>query len=926
MSVTGKGVGSTGSNSPRLPLPSVDSTEKKAQPKGLKRTESSPSLLQQSKATSHESSFVAETKPKTDSVSDLSPLGKVNESDKMQRGKLSGGVSLQNLRRTKSTGSLKKTSTELKTESKLPPPESGKVSESGIKLVDVPQSLDDFEKNVRQWAAHGFVRERIDLSDKIEGKQPLVFRVFMNLPREVADNITSNGIVPGAFRKPELGSVSEQLKTAKEQFGKDFPDTGNYPELCKKANDHKNNGMDKSNLVSTTTDPNYVYGSYSGAYAGKYALAIAVIPNDKDDKVFRPETMDKTLVSTTGNHMFGMKPGEGEDSEKAKKDFESEVLFGGGVDSKNIVYAIKIELAPPNQGDQDLTTGGRKQEVSTTPSPKLVKTESTTKVSLDDLEKLQARGEELGNQIETLTKQIETAKVRERPGIMQQIKPLEAERNTVNSQLSKEGRELLESLSTRSESLSNQIETLSTQLSTAKVRERPGIMQQIKPLEAERNTVNSEASKLERLLGVTGAEGHDTKLMKVGDKVSGGDGKTYECKKVLAGGAHGTFLLHDTSGGNPVIWKPSVTSTGKGDEMMKAAETGATALANRIVGGNLVPVATELTIGGKPGTAQPYREGDGMTVVPEKLQGKQVGQMIAHMIGDWVVSNHDNNSGQFLTAKDGGDLVGFDKGQAFKHFNENGVKSRLVEKSEAQFEELKKLGLQDTENAKKELSNIEPGGLDPGYHPSGNFKEPAPKNLMESVQKGEIQVNLKDESIQRCLENCKSLTVNEVKGFLEPYAKLAFPGKEKEFYEAVVHRAKRAPEELQRLLSDTSTTTGGNQDLKTERQPIGSKQTQKSKETTGLPPNVLDRPGRELGGIGARLEGAIDRAELNQVVNREGGDQMRRALRQNLDSIIDWAISAIQKSPQQHQAIMDKANQMVRTTLGPLAKKLEIDL
>jgi hypothetical protein len=765
----------------------------------------------------HETSFVGESKSKPETPSDLSTLETVKDSDKMGRGKLDGGVSLKGLRRTKSTGSLTKTEA---TTGGLPRPESGKVSESGIKSVDVPKTLDDFEKNVRQWAAHGFVRERIDRSNEVKGNQPLVFRVFMNLPKDVTDNITTQGIVPGAFRKSELGSVSDQLKTAKEQFNKDFPDTGSYPELCKKANDHKNNGMDKSNLVSTTTDPNYVYGSYSGAYAGKYALAVAVIPDDKEDKVFRPETMDKTLVVTTGNHMYGMKPKEGEDPGKTKKDFESEVLFGGGVDPKRIVYAIKIELAPPGQGDSDLTTGGRKDPVSTTPSPSLSKPVSTSTTSIDELEKLQVRGDELGNQIEVLTKQIETAKVKDRPAIMQKIKPLEDERNSVNSQFSRQGRELLDSLKLRGDDLGNQIEVLTKQIETAKVKDRPAIMQKIKPLEDERNSVNSQASKLERMMGITvGETGHDTKLMKVGDKVSGGDGKTYECKKVLTGGAHGTYLLHDTSGGQPIIWKPAVTSGGKSDDMMKVAETGATALANRIVGGSLVPVATELTIGGKPGTAQPYREGDGTTVVPEKLQGKQVGQMIAHMIGDWIISNHDNNSGQFLTTKSGGDLVGFDKGQAFKHFSENGVKSRLVEKSEQQFQDLKKLGLEDSGNAKKELSNIEPQGLDPNYHPSGNFKEPATKDFMKAVKNGEIKVDLNDEAIRRCLDNCKSLTVNEVKGFLEPYAKLAFPGKEQEFYEAVVHRARRAPEEIQKLFSGTTPSTDGTKDVKTDEKP-----------------------------------------------------------------------------------------------------------
>lgn len=53
---------------------------------------------------------------------------------------------------------------------------------------------------------------------------------------------------------------------------------------------------------------------------------------------------------------------------------------------------------------------------------------------------------------------------------------------------------------------------------------------------------------------------------------------------------------------------------------------------------------------------------------------------------------------------------------------------------------------------------------------------------------------------------------------------------------------------------------------------------------------------------------------------------MRQTLRQNLDGIIDWAIRTIRENPQQHQAVMDETNLLVREKLGPLAKQLGIQL
>jgi hypothetical protein len=55
---------------------------------------------------------------------------------------------------------------------------------------------------------------------------------------------------------------------------------------------------------------------------------------------------------------------------------------------------------------------------------------------------------------------------------------------------------------------------------------------------------------------------------------------------------------------------------------------------------------------------------------PEKVPDKDLMTLQKHHALDWLLGNHDSHGGQFIRDQDG-DLVGIDKGQSFKHYNQD---------------------------------------------------------------------------------------------------------------------------------------------------------------------------------------------------------------------------------------------------------------
>ncbi len=140
-----------------------------------------------------------------------------------------------------------------------------------------------------------------------------------------------------------------------------------------------------------------------------------------------------------------------------------------------------------------------------------------------------------------------------------------------------------------------------------------------------------------------------------------------------------TFKRHatDLGGGHPKdIWtdmrgqewmfKPMES----GSEFAAQAETAAYKI-GRLVDDNLVEVRV-VQLNGQTGTIQRMIGGladksDLTTFDPSKFSTSELEQLQRHRVIDWLVSNHDGHSAQFLRTRDGR-LIGIDKGQAWRYF------------------------------------------------------------------------------------------------------------------------------------------------------------------------------------------------------------------------------------------------------------------
>lgn len=137
------------------------------------------------------------------------------------------------------------------------------------------------------------------------------------------------------------------------------------------------------------------------------------------------------------------------------------------------------------------------------------------------------------------------------------------------------------------------------------------------------------------------------------------------------GGAHPKTVLVDTNG-NQYLFKPQ-------EEWVAQGEAAASQIAIR--GGLDVPRVTVMRFDGQVGSVQPmlsgarkpFGPGSPHDFDPTKLSAADVHVMQQHRVFDWLVGNHDAHAGQFVRvgyANTGTSrLVGIDKGQAFKYFD-----------------------------------------------------------------------------------------------------------------------------------------------------------------------------------------------------------------------------------------------------------------
>lgn len=154
------------------------------------------------------------------------------------------------------------------------------------------------------------------------------------------------------------------------------------------------------------------------------------------------------------------------------------------------------------------------------------------------------------------------------------------------------------------------------------------------------------------------------------------------------GGAHRKSVLLDDDG-NQFLFKPQ-------DEWVARGEAAASEIGIRA--GLNVPRIHLHTFNGEVGTLQRMVPGarngfpgPASGFDPTKVTRADLATLQQHRALDWMIGNHDAHAGQFIRqgyATSGGELIGIDKGQAFKHFGND--------------------------------------KLDRKYHPNGKFGEAAP--------------------------------------------------------------------------------------------------------------------------------------------------------------------------------------------------------
>ena len=205
----------------------------------------------------------------------------------------------------------------------------GKLQDSEIEKRKVSDVVSAFKANLKKSTPQHNQKAIKILKDKTSNydKAPVVFRCFANVSQKEAEDIVASGSVSGEFRGKGDGT-SDALTKARQAFASEYAEK---PEkLAKDAMAHKANKHGSSNFVSTTTDEKYSYATdWASIYRGKeqVVLAIAVVPTN--EKIYN----SRQLAESSGGG-FGVSSESG--------DYESEILFGGGIMPDSIIWAMII--------------------------------------------------------------------------------------------------------------------------------------------------------------------------------------------------------------------------------------------------------------------------------------------------------------------------------------------------------------------------------------------------------------------------------------------------------------------------------------------------------------------------------------------------------------------------------------------------------
>lgn len=237
---------------------------------------------------------------------------------------------------------------------------------------------------------------------------------------------------------------------------------------------------------------------------------------------------------------------------------------------------------------------------------------------------------------------------------------------------------------------------------------------------------------------------------------------------------NGRCIFIDSHRPHPMFFKPL---RGAQRPEVIESEVAASKLASKIIG-DLVPLTEKGSFEGVDGIIMPALEFTPLPGDPSRppyesfdytsLNSHQLEQLFAHSLVDWILSNHDVNAGNFGVTTHG-DIVAFDKAQAYKYFNGVSVKSE-----------------QTRRNVGSEYAL--PANDPSFYHVEDDRLFSVHANLRHHILNGDIKINLDSPVIRDVINKIADLTVDDIKEAFEDYAKMIFPGNENKFYLSIYQR------------------------------------------------------------------------------------------------------------------------------------------
>lgn len=239
----------------------------------------------------------------------------------------------------------------------------------------------------------------------------------------------------------------------------------------------------------------------------------------------------------------------------------------------------------------------------------------------------------------------------------------------------------------------------------------------------------------------------------------------------------GRAIVFDETLKREVFFKPLRAGQ---EEIVIEAEIAASSLAHSLLG-NLVPPSYRVRRNNSKGLGQKaidfgqaHLPGAMGTVGANSenafditaLTQKQLEQLFAHSLVDWILSNIDVFPHNFGIDKKG-NIVAFDKAQSYKFFNGSKVQSGLAQ-----------------EGIESNLPKLQPNFSDLQEDKSLHVHA----LLRDQLKKKKIRINFEAPIIQQTIHKIKSLNKEQLATIFEKYAKLAFPNQEKDFIDSIFDR------------------------------------------------------------------------------------------------------------------------------------------